>query len=184
MPHAYGALLFLSAHPRIDPARIGTMGFSWGGVMSLFAASEEITRQYAGGRARFAAHLGIYPVCWAHLATFSGKNPSYDPGTYRMLTGAPVHILAGDKDDYDDPDTCQKFVDALPDDARRAVRVTVYPGAYHSWDRPGASAWTVHDANAYKGRGGMVRSQADQEIASRSRQFAVEFFTTQLVQKQ
>jgi acetyl esterase/lipase len=34
MPHAYGSLLYLSKHPRIDAVRIGVMGFSWGGIMS------------------------------------------------------------------------------------------------------------------------------------------------------
>ena len=46
MPHAYGSLLHLSGHPRIDPNRIGVMGFSWGGIMSGLTSSAELTQQY------------------------------------------------------------------------------------------------------------------------------------------
>ena len=37
-PDVFAALAFLSAHPNIAPQRIGVLGFSWGGVVSLEAA--------------------------------------------------------------------------------------------------------------------------------------------------
>lgn len=57
--HVYLTLQYLAAHPRIDPLRIGIMRFSWGGILTVLTSSEELSRQYAGGKLRFAAHLGI-----------------------------------------------------------------------------------------------------------------------------
>lgn len=179
MPHAYGSLLFLAGHPRIEPNRIGVIGFSYGGIMSLIMASEEVTQQYTGGKARFAAHLANYPACFAHFTILSGTNKFYGPGTYRRLTGAPVHILAGDKDDFDDPDSCTKLVAAFPEEGRRHLAATVYPGAHHSWDHQ-AGYRAYYDSRARKGQGGTVRLQWDPEIAAKSRRFAVEFFSTNL----
>ena len=43
LPDAYGALTFLAAQPRIDPVRIGIMGFSWGGVVTMLTATAPYT---------------------------------------------------------------------------------------------------------------------------------------------
>ncbi|HEV8095078.1 MAG TPA: hypothetical protein VGP71_05065 [Burkholderiales bacterium] len=62
LPHVYETLRHLARHPRIDPARIGVLGFSWGGMLSVAASSAELTRRYTDGQLRFAAHLGLYPL--------------------------------------------------------------------------------------------------------------------------
>src|SRR5262245_280428 len=87
-PHMYGGLIYLATHPRIDPARIGVMGFSWGGVLSLISATEELTHAYTGGAYRFAAHLPLYPVCWPQSAILQGKNKVLNPSTYQAMTGS------------------------------------------------------------------------------------------------
>src|SRR5262245_24314084 len=178
MPHAFESLEFLSSHPRIDGARVGIMGFSWGGVMSLFSSSEEIAREFGRGAHKFAAHLAFYPVCYTHSAALAGRNKFYGAGTYRRVTGSPVHILAGDKDGYDDPDGCERFVAALPGEVRRHFSVTVYSGATHGWD--GRAGGAFYDMFASNGNGGTVDVVADAEIARRSRQFTVEFFRKHL----
>ena len=179
MPHGCGSLIFLATHPRIEPQRIGVIGFSWGGIMALLMASDEVTQQYTGGQARFAAHIPVYPVCWAHSAILAGKNNFYGAGTYRRVTGAPVHILTGEYDDYDDPDSCPKFVAALPEDVRRHFAVTVYPRAYHGFDQPSGDR-EYKDVAAHKGTGGRVTHRENAEVATKARQFAVEFFQTHL----
>ena len=63
LPHVYESLERLGAHPRVDPARIGIMGFSSGGILAVLASSAPLARQY-GGEARYAAHLAFYPHCW------------------------------------------------------------------------------------------------------------------------
>lgn len=180
LPHAYGALIYLANRPEIDPARIGITGFSHGGLLSMFSASEELTQQYTGGKYQFAAHVPLYPVCWAHLASVEGKNPVYKQTTYQKLTGAPVHILAGEKDAYDDPDTCQKLVDALPEGARQQVGLTIYPDATHGWD---SEYKNYHDGAAYKGRGGFVTHQRNEVAARQSLEFVTRFFSTRLADK-
>ena len=177
LPHTYGALAYLANRPEIDPTRIGITGFSHGGLLSMFSASEELTQQYTGGKYKFGAHVPLYPVCWAHLATIEGKNPVYKQAIYQKLTGAPVHILAGEKDAYDDPDTCQKFVDALPDNARQQVGLTVYPDATHGWD---SEYKNYHDGAANKGRGGWVTHQRNEAAAKQSLEFVTGFFSTKL----
>ena len=74
LTHMYGALKYLGSRPEIDPGRIGVMGFSWGGGLSLTAASASITQLFTGGQVRFAAHAPFYPVCWSHLRMTSDPN--------------------------------------------------------------------------------------------------------------
>ena len=112
LTHMYGALKYLASRPEIDPGRIGVMGFSWGGGLSLTAASASITQLFTGGQVRFAAHAPFYPVCWSHLRMTSDPKAS-GYGRYKTLTGAPVLMFAGGEDDYDEPDTCQKFIASL-----------------------------------------------------------------------
>jgi len=178
MPHTYQSLRFLAAHPRIDPARIGIMGFSYGGMLALLTSSEELTRKFSPDGRRFAAHLPLYPICWRHRTVLDGTSTTLRPSVYRRVTGTPVHILAGAKDDYGDPDTCEKFVADLPADVRPHFDVTVYPGATFAWDSRFGSV--VYEAGARHGKGGMVTVVADADIANRSRDFAVAFFTKHL----
>lgn len=100
-------------------------------------------------------------------------------GTRNTAVQHESHWTAGDKDDYDEPDSCPKFVAALPAEARKHVAVTVYPGAYHSFD---ASSPTRQEYSpfAHAGRGGTVTLQYDPVAAAKSIAFAVEFFSTQL----
>ena len=177
MPHAFESLQWLAAHPRIDGSRVGVMGFSWGGAMSLLSSTEEIAARY-GGNLRFAAHLPIYPVCWTQHGIVDGKNASYPASTYRRMTGAPVHILAGDRDEYDDPDSCSRFLDALPAEARSRISLTYFRGGTHGWDS--RAGGTYFDRFAHKGAGGYVHAVADPGLADRSRRFAVEFFRKHL----
>jgi len=183
-PHTYGSLIYLAKHPRIDPARIGVMGFSWGGVLSLISASEEFVRAYTGGAYRFAAHLPVYPVCWPQSAILQGKNRVVNASIYQAMTGSPVHILAGAIDDFDDdPDACPKFIQALPASVRSYVTVTVYPDVGHGFDLPKSEERTFEDPFAHMGHGGMVRYYGDAATADKARAFAVEFFKSNLAAK-
>src|SRR5262245_33698558 len=68
-PDAFSALAFLSAQPRIAADRIGVLGFSWGGVISLAAAEQLYAGMFGGGRT-FKAHVANYPVCYAYNKVF------------------------------------------------------------------------------------------------------------------
>lgn len=139
-PDAFGGLAFLSAHESIDPDRIGVLGFSWGGVMSL-AAAEQLYAGLFGNGLRFAAHAAHYPVCYGanndEILLAFGVDSTTAGTRFRSLTGAPVLIQIGTEDDYDNgAGPCLSIVDQLLDPADRAlVDVAVYEGAYHAWDR-------------------------------------------------
>jgi uncharacterized protein len=180
MANAYETLQRLAADARIDGSRIGIMGISWGGMVAMLASSAELTRKYTGNRLKFAAHLGVYPICWRHELVLAGKDKHIKPEIYRRVTGRPVHILAGERDDYDEPDSCEKFLAALPPDVRRHFSLTMYPGATFGWD---SSAGGAHyHAGAHKGKGGIVRIVADEQVSKLSREFAVGYFSKNLKQ--
>ena len=178
LAHAYQTLQHLAVHPRIDPARIGIMGVSWGGIVALLTSSDELTRQYGRGPHRFAAHVGLYPICWMHGRITGGSHQDLPASVYRVVTGKPVQILIGDEDDQDRPDGCQKFLAALPDTVRQHFALTVYPGATFGWDSRFNSVG--YQPGARQGVGGIVKVTADPEIASRSRALVVGFFRKQL----
>ncbi|WP_297854331.1 dienelactone hydrolase family protein [Meiothermus sp.] len=164
LPDAYGALKYLAERPEIDPARIGIMGFSWGGVVSMLTATAPYTEQYLGKTLKFAAHVPLYPVCWVYNTV-----PGYE---FRSFTGAPVLIQAGERDTYDDPDTCIKLVQMV---GNPSITVKVYPGATHAFDRLEPEI-RVNDPFAHKGRGGEVIFTPNPALAQESVQTTVSFF--------
>jgi dienelactone hydrolase len=162
LPDAYGALEFLAAQPEIDGARVGIMGFSWGGVVTLLSA----IGRHAPKRP-FKAHAAMYPVCWVYR-----RNPEM---ALTGLTGAPVLIQTGSADAYDDPDAGEQLLASLaPDDARH-VRHIVHPGAGHGYDRD-RPAQTIVDPAAHNGAGGPVLMAFHPQAAARSRDAVTAFF--------
>lgn len=134
-PDAFSALAFLSARPEINANRIGVMGFSWGGVVSLGTAEQTYAGLFGGGR-RFAAHLAHYPVCWGANQVIAGLPPASSGTLFRNLTGAPVLIQIGSLDDYDNgAGPCQSLALAANASNGNLVSVHAYPGATHGWDR-------------------------------------------------
>ncbi len=118
---AYRALQILAQHPRIDRNRVVVMGFSRGGEVAL---SSMFDRFRLGSlddpTLRFAGHIALYPYCNLH---YRGKD----------VTAAPLLVLLGGADDMDSPVACQHQADWLS--AHTSVKVVVYPGANHDFDR-------------------------------------------------
>jgi len=167
LPDAFGALHFLSRRSGIDPKRIGIMGFSWGGVVSMLSATREVNDALAAPGEAFAAHAPLYPVCWVY-----NHVPGY---AFAELTGAPVFIQAGAKDLYDAPDSCERLQAGLPEPARKLVRVTVYPDAGHAWDRREPDT-VITDPTSHQGKGGEVPFRWNGAAARRSTEAVVGFF--------
>ncbi len=179
VPHAFGALKYLATHPRIDPDRIGITGFSLGGILAMYTASSMLAAEHLGTGPRFAAHVPVYPVCWIHEGVARGaERQKRIANAYVNLTGAPVHILAGGKDQLDDPDGCQKFLDALSPEARKSVSLTIYPDATHSWDEGGNRRY--FDRAGCKGKGCQVDVVSSVDISQKGRQIMVDFFVSNL----
>ena len=127
-PWAFGALKALRAHPQIDATRIGIMGFSLGGHLSVSIASQKVVRQWMGNQQGFAAHVGFYPVCKYLKENFDATGP----------TGAPILIFLGEKDSWSDPETCKAFCDGLNEAQPGVASLTVYPDVHHGFDRKGS----------------------------------------------
>jgi dienelactone hydrolase len=158
LPDAFGALRFLAAQPEIEPARIGIMGFSWGGVVSLLSAVARHADPLKGAAPGFSAHAANYPVCWLY-----GRSPAM---ALSGLTGAPVLIQTGDADTYDDPDA-------------RHVRQLTHKGAGHGFDRD-LPAKTINDPAAHNGAGGEVVMAFHPDAAIAARAEIVAFFKAAL----
>lgn len=125
----YAAFRLLAARPDVDPAAIGIIGFSYGGMIAGLTAYEQINRLFLDDTAcaghRFAAHVGFYGCSVPRME---------DPTT----TGAPVLMVVGALDrNVSIPRTC-----AIVDDLRRGgseARVVELPGVYHQWDSDDAT---------------------------------------------
>lgn len=118
------ALRLLATHPRIDPERIGVMGFSKGGQVALFTALEPFRRAVVADGTRFAAHLPLYPSCNDWMVT--GR-----------VTGAPMLLLLGKKDDYTPAEACAKYAEWFKSKGTDAS-VIIYSDAYHGFDAGGS----------------------------------------------
>ena len=167
LPDVFGAFKYLAAQPDVDATRIGVMGFSWGGVLSMLSATKPYVERYLGYGERFAAHAPLYPVCWIynHLPGFE----------FNDFTGAPVFIQCGADDTYDEPDTGEKLVRSLDAAAPGLLSITTYPGATHAFDRS-EPAITITDPFAHLGKGGEVLFAPNLEAAAAARAATVGFF--------
>jgi len=168
LPDAFAAARFLAGQPEVDPARIGILGFSWGGVVSLLSATRRWRDELGAAGPRFVAHAALYPVCWTY-ETVRGFSLA-------DLTGAPILIQAGDADAYDDPDGLDQLLARLPAASRALIRGITHPGAGHGFDRD-APARTINDPFAHKGAGGPVLMAFHPKAAAAARAANVAFFS-------
>ncbi len=168
IPDLYGARRYLLEHPAIDPARIGVMGFSFGGVATMLSATHAYNDRFAP-EGHFLAHMPIYPVCWLY-----NKVPGYE---FANLVDAPLLIVTGALDEYDDdPEAAAKLVAALSPEDRAWVTFKVIADAHHGFDMPGIDRQAV-DPSSHRGQGGMMTMRYHPMATTQSHRLAVEFFT-------
>ena len=74
LPMAFAALEQLRKLSSIDPNRIGIMGFSMGGGITLRTAVEGDRRAWMGDEKGFAAHAAFYPVCKPFIPKVEHRN--------------------------------------------------------------------------------------------------------------
>lgn len=118
---AFAALRLLRRHPRIDPMRIGVMGFSRGGTVSWSAAMRDAYALFRREGLTFALHVPFYPGCnFAPVAA---------------TTGAPMLFLLGGADNWVRAEHCVDFILYLRRSNPR-IEYKIYPGAHHGWDSP------------------------------------------------
>jgi dienelactone hydrolase len=171
LPDAFAALAYLANQEAFASSRIGIMGFSWGGVVTMLSATQRYSEIFAPTGLRFAAHAALYPVCWAYNTV-----PGYEFGE---LTGAPVFLQAGEEDRYDPPGAPMSLRRSPQTAGHDSVAVTVYAQATHAWDRQGPDI-EVHDPSAFAGRGGLVPFVFNPAVAELSFRATCDFFVRHL----
>jgi len=167
LPDLYGARAWLAAHPRVDAARIGVIGFSFGAVAAMLAATKAQNAPFLG-EDHFAALMPVYPIC--HLYN---RVRGFE---FADLVDAPILIVTGAQDGYDnDPKAGETLVASLSDADRAHVRNEVMADAHHGFDMPG-EAREVQDPAGNRGQGGLVIMAHNPEAAERSHALATAFF--------
>jgi dienelactone hydrolase len=164
----FAALKELRKLPAIDPSRIGIMGFSMGGHLTVNTAFEKNRELWMGKEKGFAAHAAFYPVCKSFLAQ-SDLKP----------TGAPMIIFYGTKDAYGEGENVPAFKRLLLRQYKFDVTTVEYAGACHDFNRNGPPL-SYYDPAAIGGRGYM---EWNADAANDSLPKVVAFLRTTLAAK-
>ena len=138
-------LAALVKHPKIDPARIGVMGFSKGGIVSLYTAIESWADRVLPGGPRFALHIPFYPSCTNQYFV-------------RKSTGAPVLMLLGSRDRWAAAPACIDYAATFVSAGANMQAIT-YKSASHAWDTARVGENVLPNADMYFNC--LYREQAD-----------------------
>ncbi|MDP5241178.1 dienelactone hydrolase family protein [Uliginosibacterium sp. 31-16] len=116
---AYAALAYLRSRSDIDAKRIGLLGWSHGGGVTL----DTITHLPMTGDG-FAAAVSFYPGCTSKAK----KTEAFHPY-------APLLLLIGEADDWTPAAPCKSLAAAVA--ARgEPMWIVTYPDTYHDFDNP------------------------------------------------
>jgi dienelactone hydrolase len=116
---AVAARTWLQAQPWAAKDRVALLGWSDGGVATLWAVRRRAGA--ADGTSEFRSAVALYPGCRAL-------------GNVAWSARVPTLILVGRSDDLTPAIACEQMVAGARGRSARA-QVVVYPGAYHSFDR-------------------------------------------------
>lgn len=116
---AFGALLYISKLPKVDPARIAAVGYSQGADTALALATSHEAFS-ASDQPKFKAVAAFYPPC-----------ANRDLAQLEI----PTLILIGKSDEVTPAVDCERL--ARNQQAGSYVKLVVYPGAAHGFDNPG-----------------------------------------------
>lgn len=132
VPMGFAALMELRKLPTIDPDRIGIMGFSMGGHLTVTTAFESNRKLWMGNEKGFATHVAFYPVCKPFLKRDDCR-----------MTGAPMIIFYGTEDAYGDGKNVPEFKRLLSEKYGFDATTVEYVGAHHGFNRnePALSYW-------------------------------------------
>jgi dienelactone hydrolase len=125
----YRALKYLVQRPFVDPDRVAIVGFSQGGRIALNSVERGAVEQSSPDK--FRAAIAFYPSCL---------------GIKGNMT-IPTLVLIGELDDLTPATACRDLAEGRDDMgvSRQKgegvpIKLVVYPGAYHAFDRPNLKA--------------------------------------------
>ncbi len=127
------ALAYLRARPDIDGKRIGAVGSSRGGTAVMMAAAAPFSRAVTGRDQGLRAIVAGYPWCGTQFRSA------------RMVKGAALLVLQGDRDDWVSVQQCQDAVHALSVAGGNAT-MKIFPGGLHALDRSGVAPTRIESA--------------------------------------
>ena len=111
----------------VQRAHVSVVGYSWGAMIGLMAASP-MYRGWLGFQSAPAAVVAHYPGCF----TITPPNPGRSFEVFSRDVDIPLLALLGGEDTETPPDECEgKFKSAnIPE----MITWKLYPGATHCWD--------------------------------------------------
>ena len=139
---AYGALIFLQQQPFVRGERIGLIGWSQGGGVTLYAIGpQHLGRPVPPPANEFRTAVALYP------GACNGQRQPAD-----WATQIPLLVLSGAADVWTPLAPCQEFLDRAT--ARGSpITLVAYPEAYHGFDAPNNPRRELPD---YRTRAGVV----------------------------
>lgn len=178
MPHAAAALRWLAAQPNVDARRLGVIGFSWGGQMSVMMSSEMVQDRLGSDVPKPAAFVSLYPVC-TNMNRFLVYDQHALYNAHTRMDATPLLILVGTRDDYEDTErACDKFVAMLPPPAQQRTTLRYLEGATHGFDQ--VAPMQFYDQNARARRGATINVVPSPKDAAEAREAVVSFFVKNL----
>jgi len=159
------AITALARDPRVDPTRIGALGFGIGARAVALAPPAE------DGRATIVARLLLYPGC-------ASLRDLLRVSSHASRTAlSPVLVLHGEDDPANAPAECDELSAALGSTA--SVRRISYRGATYGWDLP-QTAGSAYAGQPWPGREGTISVQPWPELAELTATKAAAFFARTL----
>jgi dienelactone hydrolase len=119
----YRALELLVTHPRIDRTRVAVMGFSRGGIATLYSSMKRFQRLHGPQGAEFAAYIVFYADCNVRLKEDE------------ELADKPIRLFHGSADDWVPVGPCREYVERLRVNGKD-VALAEYADAKHVFDWP------------------------------------------------
>ena len=145
----------LSAHPRIDPARIAVMGFSRGGTAVLYSAMRRFQKAWSPNF-KAVQTIVFYASC-------------YDQLDEDLDVAGSIREFHGSADDYAAIQPCRDYFKRLKAAGRDAEQVE-YPGAHHGFDNMLAKTEPVVSTGSQSPRNCSVREEKGVLINQQTKQ--------------
>jgi dienelactone hydrolase len=120
-----GLQRWLAQQPNVDRARIALMGWSHGGMTTVFSLNVP----------GYAAFVALYPACGGALRN---RGP---------LPNVPTLFLLGEADDWTPAGPCKEFAALSP-----RITMHAYPGAHHQFDWPNMPVRQISGVGTASGR--------------------------------
>jgi dienelactone hydrolase len=130
---AFDAANHLRRQPFVDPARVGLIGLSLGGMAAMGAASSAYSRR--DGSEPFSAIVALYPLCSRKGVTLPELPNPVDMRFVPDKVVQPLLVEMGDKDEFVEGGTAADCKPLLDEQKAKGapLEYVIYP-ATHIWD--------------------------------------------------